>query len=227
MNPSTAVRPLSERLRQKLDLFSSGLSADLERFWTSEDLPRRYPLLLQQLYTLSSGASPQMTRIAAYASSRTDEASKRFGAYMTRHVEEERGHWEWLLDDLAALGFDRVQEAQRKPTMWTASILGCGYVWALDHHPACYLGWLSVFEGNPPSVPFLDAVIERHGMPREGFSFMLDHAKVDLVHSADIHRQMDGLDLEPEVEQGLIMCALQVQSLSHELLRGVLDAPLF
>lgn len=224
--PTTLALPLSQRLHSKLNLLSSGLALDLQRFWSSEELPRRYPLLLQELYTVSHGASFQMKRVQAEAARRPDEASQRVADYLTRHIEEEKGHWDWLLDDLEALGFDRAVQAGRRPSVYATAILGCGYVWALDHHPACYLGHLLVFEGNPYPVPFLEAVIARTGLPKTAFSFFLDHARLDPTHAADLRNLLDSLAFDGETEAQITLCALHTQALTHDLLQRVLEAPL-
>jgi hypothetical protein len=216
----------SLRLREKLDLFGAGLAADLHRFWHGEDLPRRYPQLLRELYAVSLGGIPLMTFARDRALGWGDPVAEAVAAYLTRHIEEERGHAAWVLDDLAALGFDRAREARRPPSLSAVTVLGCGYTWVDQHHPVAILGFLSVLEGQPMSVPFLEATILRSGLPEGAFRFYLDHARLDPYHGAEIHGLMDRLDLSSAQAEALTLCALHTQSCTQDLLRAVLSAPL-
>lgn len=216
----------SLRLREKLDLFGAGLAVDLRRFWEGEDLPRRYPLLLRELYAVSLGGISMMTFARDRASGWGDPVAEAVADYLSRHIEEERGHAEWVLDDLAALGFARGAEARRPPSVHAVALLGCAYTWVDQHHPVSILGFLSIMEGRPMSVSFLESVIRRSGMPEGAFRFYLDHARLDPFHGADIHGLMDRLDLAPHQEEALVLAALHAQTLTHDALRAILAAPL-
>ncbi|HJV90915.1 MAG TPA: iron-containing redox enzyme family protein [Holophagaceae bacterium] len=226
MTSTAASTPPSLRLRAKLDLFGAGLSGDLRRFWEGPDLPGRYPLLLRELHAVSRGGIPLMTFARDRALAWGDPVAEAVGAYLTRHVEEERGHADWVLDDLEALGFDRAIEARRLPSGAAVALLGCAYIWVDQHHPVGILGFLAVLEGRPMTVPFLESVIARSGLPREAFRFYLDHARLDPFHGAEIHGLMDELDLSPAQEEAISLCGLQAQTFTQDLLRAVLSAPL-
>lgn len=216
----------SQRLRAKLDLFGGGLATDLQRFWHGEDLPGRYPRLLRELYAVSLGGIPLMTFARDRAQAWGDPVAEAVGDYLARHVEEERGHAEWVLDDLAALGFERAVEARRAPSLAAVWLLGCGYTWVDQRHPVCILGFLAVLEGRPMTVAFLESVAAASGLPEAAFRFYLDHARLDPFHGADIHGLMDRLELTDDQEEALTLCALHTQSCTQELLRAVLSAPL-
>ncbi|HJV22914.1 MAG TPA: iron-containing redox enzyme family protein [Holophagaceae bacterium] len=226
MNALTVPTPLSVRLRAKLDLFGAGLAAELGAFWRSPELPRRYPLLLRDLHAVSLGGIPLMTFVRDRALDWGDPVADAVAAYLTRHIEEERGHAEWVLDDLAALGFDRAAEAARRPSVQAVALLGSGYVWADQHHPVSLLGFLSVMEGRPMTVPFLEEAVRASGLPAGAFRFYLDHARLDPFHGADIHELLDTLPLTAEQEEAVALCALHAQTLTHDALRAILAAPL-
>ncbi len=226
MQPLLEPTPLSGRLHAKLDLFGSGLAADLGAFWQGAEVAARYPLLLRELYAVSLGGIPLMTFVRDRALAWGDPVAEAVATYLTRHLEEERGHAAWVLDDLEAFGFDRSVEARRRPSVHAVALLGCAYTWADQHHPVSILGFLSIMEGRPMTVPFLEAVIARSGLPAKAFRFYLDHARLDPFHGADIHGLMDSLRLTPDLEEAVTLCALHAQALTHDSLRAILAAPL-
>lgn len=220
---ATQVSP-SDRLRGKLMLIGTPLRRRLSAFWEDARFPERYPSLLRELYVLSRGGIPLMEAVRAEADRRGDAASILVARYLARHVEEERGHCEWVLDDLAALDFDRAEEARRPLTCRAAALLGCGYTWAFESHPAAILGFLAVFEGDPMTVPFLEGVIARHGLPKESFGFYLDHARIDPRHSAEIFAMVDAVaEAAPELEEPISLCALHALRMTDEILKPLIE----
>ena len=216
---------VGQRLKAKLTLTGGSLRHKLEVFWGHPGFRELYPALLRELYLVSRGGIPLMEAVRGEAARREDPASRAVAAYLAKHVVEERGHCEWVLDDLAALGFDRAAEADRPLTFRAASLLGCAYAWSFEVHPAAILGLLAVFEGDPVTVPFLESVLARHGLPKEAFGFYLDHARIDPQHSADIHVAIDAaVLLNPALEEVIGLCALHVQRLTEDLLAAILEA---
>lgn len=224
MDAASTQASASETLRGKLSLAGTPLRRRLAGFWASPDFPGRYPALLRELYVLSRGGLPLMEAARDEARRRGDRAAQLVAAYLDRHVEEERGHCEWVLDDLAALGFDRTEEARRPLTFRAASLLGCGYTWTFEAHPAAILGFLAVFEGDPMTVPFLQEVAARHGLPEAAFGFYLDHARIDPRHSAEIFAALDAVAAaDPALEAPMSLCALHALQLTDELLKALLE----
>lgn len=220
--PGTAVSvPPGERLSAKLRLAGSPIAGRLSKFWDHPEFKRLYPELLRELFVVSRGGIPMMEAVRDQARRQGDPISLRVADYLDKHVVEERGHCEWVLDDLAALGFDRDEESGRPLSVHAASLLGCAYTWSFEVHPAAIMGFLAVFEGDPMTVPFLESVIERHGMPREAFGFYLDHARIDPQHSADIFSIINAIGEVAEVQRAISLCALHTLHLTGEILGSV------
>jgi hypothetical protein len=217
-----AVGP-SQRLKAKLHLIGGPLRTRLAAFWSDGRFRELYPKLLRELFVVSRGGIPLMEAVRDEALRREDRASRLLAAYLHKHVAEERGHCEWVLDDLAVLGFDRVEEARRPLTFHASSLLGCAYTWSFEVHPAAILGFLAVFEGDPMTVPFLEAVIARQGLPKEAFGFYLDHARIDPQHSADIHALIDEVATDPALEEAITLCAMHALHLTDGILRAIHD----
>ena len=214
-----------QRLKAKLDLASGSLRTKLAAFWSHPRLPELYPRLLRELYVISRGGIPMMEAVRDEAGRRSDGISVLVASYLAKHVVEERGHCEWVLDDMAALGFERTAEAKRPLSFRAASLLGCGYAWSFEVHPAAILGFLAVLEGDPLTVELLEGAIARSGLPKEGFGFYLDHARIDPQHSADIHAAIDeAVAMDPAIEETIGLCALHTLHLTEPLLDALLEA---
>lgn len=214
-----------DRLKGKLRLAGGELSGRLAAFWAHARFSSLYPQLLRELFVVSRGGIPLMEAVRDEARRRDGEAARLVADYLTKHVSEERGHCEWVLDDLAALGFDRVAESGRALSFHASSLLGSAYTWSFEAHPAAILGFLAVFEGDPMTVPFLESVIARHGMPKEAFGFYLDHARIDPQHSADIFAAIDQVvALDASLEEPISLCALHSLHLTDGILRSLLEA---
>jgi hypothetical protein len=74
-------------------------------------------------------------------------------------------------------------------------LVGVQYYWIHHVHPVAYLSYQAVME-RPPSPEFLDAVIQRTGVPREALSTQFFHAKVDLHHMPEFDAMIDSLPLD-------------------------------
>jgi len=219
-----AVTAPSHRLKAKLNLAGEPLRGRLASFWGHARFKELYPQLLRELFVVSRGGIPLMEAVRDEALRREDAASRRVADYLQKHVAEERGHCEWVLDDLEALGFDRGEEGRRRLSFHAASLLGCAYTWSFEVHPAAILGFLAVFEGDPMTVPFLESVIERQGMSKKAFGFYLDHARIDPQHSADIHGLIDEVAADAALEETITLCAMQTLHLTDGILLAILEA---
>jgi hypothetical protein len=118
--------------------------------------------------------------------------------YLARHIPEELHHDEWLLDDMAALGASPDAVLRRIPSAAAASLVGTMYYWVLHAHPVAWMGYAAVVEGYPPSDRLLLDVMERTGIPPEGFRTYLKHARLDPHHAREMDETLDALPLATE-----------------------------
>ena len=72
-------------------------------------MPRFFPSFLVELYSIVRCSVPLMERALERAEQLAahDELARVTAGYLRLHIEEERHHDEWLLDDLVAAGMDR------------------------------------------------------------------------------------------------------------------------
>jgi hypothetical protein len=155
----------------------------------------------------------------------SDPVAKGLMPYFERHIAEE-SHGdepgEDTLDDLAALGVDPVVLRASLPAPKVAALIGAQYYWVLRHHPVAVLGFLEL-EAYHPDRSTVELLIERTGLPRDGFRQLLLHAELDVGHADELHDVLDSLPLDLRHEQLIGVSALQTFSLLAEALLDVVE----
>jgi pyrroloquinoline quinone (PQQ) biosynthesis protein C len=202
----------SKLLRTKIGLFSAGLDKAAYEFWMHPEFVQVYREYLFQSHSIIRASVPLMRttleccRSPRYASNAVLQI---FGDYLERHILEESGHDEWILDDAEVMGIDRKLLLDRIPKPTAVQMVGSQYYWIHHYQPIAMLGYIAVMEGTPPEAEFIEEVARRNGLPVEAFSSFLLHAKVDPKHRADLDFLLDSLTLSQH-ETGLIgLSALQ------------------
>jgi Iron-containing redox enzyme len=159
----------------------------------------------------------------ARATAAEDPVAKGLVPYLERHIPEEMHGDEpggATLDDLGALGVDAARLRRDPPAPQIAALIGAQYYWIFHRHPVALLGFLEL-EAFHPDGPTVERMIERTGLPREGFRQLIIHSKLDVVHARDLHRLLDTLPLEPWHEELIGLSALQTMALLAEALLEV------
>lgn len=152
-----------------------------------------------------------------------DPVAEGLVAYLERHIPEEMHSDEpggATLDDLGAFGLQPSVLREGPPAPQVAALIGAQYYWIFHRHPIALLGFLEL-EAFHPDGPTIERLIERTGLPREGFRQLLIHSKLDVVHARDLHRLLDALPLEPRHEKLIGLSALQTMGLLAEALLEV------
>ncbi len=153
-----------------------------------------------------------------------DPVAAGLAAYLEHHIPEEMHSDEpggAVVDDLAALGLDPDKVRALPVTPQIGELVAEQLAWISDDHPVAILGFLEL-EAHQADRATIERLIERTRLPREAFSQLLLHARLDLVHAAELHRVLDSLPLEPEHEQLIGLSALRSMSLVTEALLDAL-----
>lgn len=185
----------SQRLREKISLVRGPLNSLIHEVWFHPRLSELFPEFLFAMYGITVASAPAMKAAATRCSSLADDPLAAWlQQYFLEHAEEESGHEQWLLDDLASFGIARDQVLQRLPYPTVAALVGVQYYWMLHVHPIAYLGYIAVVE-EPASMEFLEAVSRRTGISLSSMSGHVMHAKLDPDHVAEFDAALDALPL--------------------------------
>jgi hypothetical protein len=140
--------------------------------------------------------------------------------YLERHIEEESGHDDWLLADLAAAG-ERPPEADRQPPPVVARLVGPQYYWIEHHHPVALLGYVTVLEHNAPAPWLARRLATETGLPDAAFQTVHHHAELDRDHGADLELLLDRLPLDRAQETAVAVSALHTVVAATDLFLGL------
>ena len=214
----------SELLRTKIALFSADLDKAAYEFWMHPEFVLVYRDYLFQSHSIVRASVPLMKatleccRTPKYLS---DSVLKLFAEYLERHIVEESGHDEWILNDAEVLGIRRRLLLERVPKRTAFQLVGSQYYWIYHYNPIAMLGYIAVMEGTPPETECIEDVARRNKLPLEAFSSFLLHARIDPTHRADLDRLLDNLPLSKE-QLGLIgLSAVQTIQYLAEVLTDV------
>ena len=186
----------SQRLRETVALVRGRLNSLIHEVWFHPRLSELFPEFLFAMYGITVASAPAM-QAAAMRCSALDDADPLAAwlhEYYLEHAEEESGHEQWLLDDLASFGIPRDLALQRLPYASVAALVGVQYYWMFHVHPIAYLGYISVVE-EPASMEFLEATSQRTGIALSSMSGHVMHAKLDPDHVAEFDAALDALPL--------------------------------
>jgi Iron-containing redox enzyme len=216
--------PHSQLLRGKIRLVQPRLSKVAQRFWTHPRVGELYPEFLFLVHTMIRASVPMMQAAAEEARRRPDDpVAAPLADYYEKHAREEMHHDDWLLDDLEVLGHRREEVLARLPSATVASLVGAYYYWIRHVHPAAFLAYLAVLEGNPPEVDQLEDIRRRAGLPPEAFRTLVKHAHLDPHHRDDLNDTLDALELTPALHTLLGVAAFHTVERVTEAMEEILE----
>ncbi len=215
----------SQRLRVKLKFALPELGLAGGAIRTHPHMAEIVPDYLYTTHCMIRASVPLMHAAAerSQALADSDAVAAALASYFAKHIREEMHHDEWLLEDLAVLGFERAELLERPPSPTVAAMVGSQYYWIHHYHPVALLGYIAVMEGYPPTVEQVDELVQSTGFPREAFRTMLRHAQLDPFHRDDLDQLIDALPLTPAQVGVLGVSGLQTVHLGSQAGREIVQ----
>jgi len=103
---------------------------------------------------------------------------------VAEYIEEEIGHQEWILNDIAACGFDKEKIRASRPSAATELMVAYAYDTVQRVNPVGFFGMVLVLEGT--SVTTADkaatAIQAALDLPSRAFSYLRSHGALDQDH---------------------------------------------
>jgi hypothetical protein len=195
MATATLVRPV-------LWLTVPAVQAAAHALWAAPGLRERYPAYLAAMHGLIRASVPLMEAAAERCGLLPpgDPSAGPLARYFGTHAEEERGHDDWLLEDLAVLGApppEALLPGDLRDDI--AALAGTQYYLIRHCHPACLLGYIAVLEGCPPDAAVTGRLPVLTGWPAAAFRTVAGHAALDPDHQRDLDTLLGVLTLSPAV----------------------------
>ena len=196
MTAATLVRPA-------LWLAFPAVQAAARALWTAPRLRERYPVYLAVMHGLIRASVPLMETAAQQCGllPPEDPSAGPLAGYFGLHAEEERGHDDWLVEDLAVMGVRPPDALLAGGDLRDdiAALAGAQYYLIRHCHPACLLGYIAVLEGCPPDAAVTGQLPALTGWPAAAFRTVAEHAALDPGHQRDLDALLDVLTLSPAV----------------------------
>ena len=141
---------------------------------------------------------------------------------IAEYIEEELGHQEWILNDLAACGADPEAVRHGQPALATELMVAYVYDRIARHNPVSFFGMVNVLEGTSIALATRTASAIRGSLalPPAAFSYLNSHGSLDLEHMRFFEDLMNRLDAD-EDREAVVHTARVVYRLYGDMFRSL------
>jgi pyrroloquinoline quinone (PQQ) biosynthesis protein C len=160
-----------------------------------------YVAFLLQAYHHVKHTVPLLMAVGA----RLPESKEWLREAVAEYIEEEVGHQEWVLNDIAACGYDK--EAARNSRPHQSTEIMVAYAWDMVQrvNPLGFFGMVHVLEGT--SIALADKAAASIGgalqLPPKAFSYLRSHGSLDQDHVKFFEGLMNRI-ADPADQQAII-----------------------
>lgn len=104
---------------------------------------------------------------------------------VAEYIEEELGHQEWILNDIAACGSDKEAVRQGTPGLATELMVSYAYDTIARGNPCGFFGMVLVLEGTSVEVATRagQALQQSLGLGGNAFTYLTSHGSLDVGHT--------------------------------------------
>jgi pyrroloquinoline quinone (PQQ) biosynthesis protein C len=143
-------------------------------------------------------------------------------APLDEYIDEERGHDEWILDDVRACGGDAQGVRHARPAIATEVMVAYAYDTIARGNPLGFFGMVHVLEGSSVALALAaaDRIQARLGLPDQAFGYLRSHGTLDREHTAHFARLMDAIG-DPADQAAIIHAARMFYRLYGDLFRSL------
>ena len=118
---------------------------------------------------------------------------------VAEYIDEEIGHEEWILNDIAAAGGDADAVRASQPDLAAEVMVAYAYDLLNRGNPAAFFGMVFVLEGTSVALALqaADRIQQALALPNSAFSYLRSHGTLDQQHTrhlADLLERMTPAD---------------------------------
>lgn len=131
------------------------------------------------------------------AASRCGADDRKYQSALFEYLNEERGHEEWILDDIEALGGDPKSARESAPRFPCKVMVGHAYYLVDRVSPYALLGMIHVLEGMAVVLAANAVQAIRKTIPAAsdaGFKYLTTHSDLDVEHTKFFEKLIDEID---------------------------------
>ena len=122
---------------------------------------------------------------------------------VAEYIEEEMGHQEWILNDIAACGFDKERARESAPSFATELMVAYAYDTVQRGNPIGFFGMVHVLEETSVAIAdkAADAIRDALNLPEKAFSYLRSHGALDIEHCAFFESLMNRIEAPDDQAQ--------------------------
>ena len=140
---------------------------------------------------------------------------------VAEYIEEEIGHEEWILNDIAAAGGDAEAVRHSRPDLPAEVMVAYAYDLVNRGNPAGFFGMVFVLEGTSVAMALnaADRIQQALALPDAAFSYLRSHGTLDQEHTRHLADLLE--KMTPDDQQEVIRCARVFFRLYAEIFRAL------
>ena len=140
---------------------------------------------------------------------------------VAEYIEEEIGHEEWILDDIAAAGGDAEAARASQPQLPADVMVAYAYDRVQRRNPVGFFGMVFVLEGTSVALALhaADLIQQALGLPDAAFSYLRSHGTLDQEHTQHLAELVNRMTPEDQAE--VLHCARVFYQLYGDIFRNL------
>jgi long-chain acyl-CoA synthetase len=141
---------------------------------------------------------------------------------IAEYIEEEKGHEEWILNDIEAAGGDKEKARNAAPSLETQVLVAYNYDYISRKNPVGFLGMVYMLESTSTQLANngADAVMKNLGLPKSAFTYLYSHGSLDIEHLKFFEELVSRID-DPEDQAAIIEVANNTFRLFANVMRAI------
>ncbi len=158
--------------------------------------------------------------------SRLSSEQEYYREAIAEYIEEELGHQEWVLNDIAATGTDKELVRHGQPNLATELMVSYAYDSIQRGNPLAFFGMVLVLEGTSVNLATGAADIIQHQLqlPKKAFSYLRSHGSLDIEHLGFFEKLMNTI-ANPAEQHAIVHAAKVFYQLYGNIFRSIEAAP--
>ena len=140
---------------------------------------------------------------------------------VAEYIDEEIGHEEWILNDIAAAGGDAEAVRKSRPGLPAEVMVAYAYDLVNRGNPAAFFGMVFVVEGTSVAMALnaADRIQQALGLPDAAFSYLRSHGTLDQEHTRHLAELVE--KMTPEDQADVVHAAKVFFRLYAEIFRAL------
>ena len=121
---------------------------------------------------------------------------------VAEYIDEEIGHEEWILNDIAAAGGDAEAVRKSRPGLPAEVMVAYAYDLVNRGNPAAFFGMVFVLEGTSVAMALnaADRIQQALGLPDAAFSYLRSHGTLDQEHTRHLAELVEKMTAEDQAD---------------------------